>query len=155
MKSIHTALAIDPNLYDARLGDGMYDYNNPSNQYPSVNGFAIGGDGLAGLTGQLVPDWAYFESQTYTFKTDATTQLTQRHLLKAGVEYNYYNTASEDRPYPTIMNLGQGIYTDVYRFYPTSGAVYLQDKMEYQDIIVNLNSFLLRETLKAIDKILR
>ena len=118
-------------------GDGMHDYNNPGNQYPGVNGFAIGGDGLAGITGQLVPSWAFYESQTYTFKTDLNSQLTARHLLKAGLEYNYYNTVSEERPYPTVLNSGQGIYTDIYRFYPSSGAVYLQDKMEYKDVIVN------------------
>ena len=118
-------------------GDGMYDYNNPGNQYPGVNGFAIAGDGLAGATGQLVPSWNEFESRTYTLKTDVSSQLTTRHLLKGGVEFSYYNTAAEDRPYPTILNLGEGIYTDVYRYYPTAGAVYVQDKMEYKDIIVN------------------
>ena len=118
-------------------GDGMYDYNNPANQYPSVNGFHIAGDGLAGSTGQLVPSWNQFESQTFTLKTDISSQLTNRHLLKSGFEYSYYNTAAEDRPYPSILNQGEGIYTDVYRYYPKSGAVYLQDKMEYKDIIVN------------------
>ncbi|RPH96618.1 hypothetical protein EHM69_00845 [candidate division KSB1 bacterium] len=117
--------------------DGMYDFNNPNNAYPNVNGYHIAGDGLTGSTGQLVPDWAYFESRSYTFKADLSSQLTNRHLLKTGVEYSYYNTAAEDRPYPSIANDGGGIYTDVYRYFPSSGAVYVQDKMEYRDIIVN------------------
>ncbi|MCB1060866.1 MAG: TonB-dependent receptor [Calditrichaeota bacterium] len=118
-------------------GDGMWDYNNPSNAYPNVYGFHIAGDGLAGNNQQLVPDWAKFKSQTYTLKYDITSQLTVRHQVKAGLEYNYFNVSAEDRPYPTIDNGGEGIYTDVYRYYPTSGAAYLQDKMEYRDIIIN------------------
>jgi outer membrane receptor protein involved in Fe transport len=116
-------------------GNGMWDFNNPDNFYPAVNGFAIMGDGLSGITSQLVPDWAHFTSQTFTFKGDLTSQVTPRHMLKSGLEFNYYNTSSEDRPY-TALN-SSGIYTDVYRYYPTSGAAYVQDKMEYRDIIVN------------------
>ncbi len=118
-------------------GDGMWDYNNPGNQYPNVNGFHIAGNGLRGTTQQLVPAWSHFESQTLTFKTDVTSQINPRHMIKSGIEYSYYNTSSEDRPYPSINNDGQGIYTDVYRYYPSSGALYVQDKMEYSDIIVN------------------
>lgn len=118
-------------------GDGLYDFNNPSNAYPNINGFHIAGDGLAGNSQQLVPDWARFESQTYTLKWDITSQLHPRHQLKSGLEYNYYNVAAEDRPYPSIANRGQGIYTDVYRYYPSAAAMYLQDKMEYRDIIIN------------------
>jgi len=118
-------------------GDGMWDYNNPSNAYPSVNGFHIAGDGLAGNNQQLVPDWASFESKTYTFKWDMTSQMHPRHQAKLGLEYNYYDVAAEDRPYPTIDNGGLGIYTDVYHYYPSAGALYLQDKMEYRDIIIN------------------
>jgi outer membrane receptor protein involved in Fe transport len=118
-------------------GNGMWDYNNPTNSYPSIYGFHIAGTGLTGNTQQLVPDWAYFASRTYTFKGDMTSQVNPRHMIKTGLEYNYYNTASEDRPYPTVANAGQGIYTDVYRYYPSSLAGYIQDKMEYRDIIVN------------------
>jgi outer membrane receptor protein involved in Fe transport len=118
-------------------GDGMWDYNNPDNQYAAINGFAISADGLAGNIGQLVPSWRKFESQTYTLKTDLSSQLTTRHLLKSGVEFNYYNTAAESRGYPTVNNQGFGSYTEIYRYYPVSGALYLQDKMEYKDIIVN------------------
>lgn len=118
-------------------GDGMYDYNNPSNAYPNVNGFHIAGDGLGGNSQQLVPDWAEFQSQTYTLKWDITSQVHARHQTKLGIEYNYYNVAAEDRPYPSILNNGNGIFTDVYRYYPSAGALYLQDKMEYRDIIIN------------------
>jgi outer membrane receptor protein involved in Fe transport len=118
-------------------GNGMYDFNNPDNAYPAVNGFVIAGDGLAGVTGQLVPSWANYTSRTFMFKTDVTSQINPRHMVKTGVELNYYNTASNDRPYPQITNDGNGIYTDIYRYYPVSGAIYGQDKMEYKDIIVN------------------
>ncbi|MFH1009907.1 MAG: TonB-dependent receptor [bacterium] len=119
-------------------GDRLYDAGNPSNSYPNVNGFVIMGDGLAGNYQQLVPDWARFESSTWTAKFDLTSQVTPRHLVKAGVEYNYYDVEAEDRPYPTIDNKGEGIYTDVYHSFPSQCALYLQDKMEYRDIIVNM-----------------
>jgi outer membrane receptor protein involved in Fe transport len=118
-------------------GDGMYDFNNPSNAYPNVNGFYIAGDGLAGNSQQLVPDWAQFKSRTYMLKYDLTSQVHSRHQLKTGLEYDYYEVNAADRPYPTIVNRGEGIYTDVYSFYPSSGAIYAQDKMEYKDIILN------------------
>ncbi|MBI5059673.1 TonB-dependent receptor [candidate division KSB1 bacterium] len=118
-----------------RDGDGLYDSGNPGNQYPDVYGFHIAGDGLGGNYQQLVPDWASFESTTLTWKSDLTSQVNNRHLMKAGLEYSYRNVASEDRPYPTIANDGAGIYTDVYRYYPNSAAFYAQDKMEYRDVI--------------------
>lgn len=118
-------------------GDGMWDYNNPDNSYPNVNGYYIAGNGLAGNYQQLVPLWAHYESRTLGARADLSSQVNQRHLLKGGLEYNYYNVASEERPYPSINNGGLGIYTDVYRYYPSAAAVYLQDKMEYRDIIIN------------------
>ncbi len=118
-------------------GDGMWDYNNPNNAYANVNGFFITGNGLAGNYQQLVPDWASFRSKTYGLRTDVSSQINLRHLLKGGLEYNYYDVASEDRPYPSINNGGLGIYTDVYHYYPSAAAAYLQDKMEYRDIIIN------------------
>ena len=118
-------------------GDGMWDYNNPNNTYPNVNGFFIAGYGLAGNYQQLVPDWARFDSRTYGLRADLASQVNLRHLIKTGLEYNYYDVASEDRPYPSIANGGLGIYTDVYQYFPSSAALYLQDKMEYRDIIIN------------------
>lgn len=118
-------------------GDHMWDYNNPINAYPNVDGFHIAGTGLSGNIQQLVPDWAYFSSRMYTFKGDINSQVTPRHLVKGGLEYNYYNTASQDLPYPSVSTNGGGIYTDIYRYYPSSAAAYLQDKAEFRDIIVN------------------
>jgi outer membrane receptor protein involved in Fe transport len=118
-------------------GNHMWDYNNPTNAYPSVDGFHIGGTGLVGTTGQLVPDWAHFSSRVYSFKGDVSSQVTLRHLVKAGLEYNYYNTATQDLPYPSVSTNGGGIYTDIYRYYPSAAAAYVQDKAEFRDIIVN------------------
>jgi outer membrane receptor protein involved in Fe transport len=118
-------------------GDGLYDFNNPNNTYPNVNGFAIAGYGLAGNYQQLVPAWSHYHSQSLGARADLSSQVDPRHLLKGGLEYDYYNVGNEDRPYPSINNAGKGIYTDVYRFYPLAAAGYLQDKMEYRDIIVN------------------
>ncbi len=118
-------------------GDGLYDSGNPANATPSVGGFHIAGDGLAGNYQQLVPDWANLQSTTWTAKFDFASQMTPRHLVKTGLEFDYFDVQSEDRPYPSIDNEGEGIYTDIYHAKPLQGAIYLQDKMEYKDIIVN------------------
>jgi outer membrane receptor protein involved in Fe transport len=118
-------------------GNHMWDYNNPTNAYPSVNGFVIAGTGLNGNVQQLVPSWANLSSRVYTFKGDMTSQVTHRHQVRGGLEYNYYNTASNTLPYTSIATNGVGIYTDVYRYYPSAAAAYLEDKAEFRDIIVN------------------
>jgi outer membrane receptor for ferrienterochelin and colicin len=118
-------------------GDNMYDTGNPGNATSSIYGFHIAGDGLAENNQQLVPYWADFESKTWTAKFDLASQMTSRHLVKTGLELNYYDVRTQDHPYPSYDNEGEGIYTDIYHWYPSQGAIYVQDKMEYKDIIVN------------------
>jgi outer membrane receptor protein involved in Fe transport len=120
--------------------DGVWDEGNQANNYLNYRGFFFTGDGLSGDVGQLVPSWIEEKSFVYGLKFQLTSQLHRNHQVRAGLDYNYFDIHSGTYPYPTIDNLGKGIYTDVYRVYPADGALYLQDKMEYKDITLTLGS---------------
>ncbi len=93
---------------------------------------------------------------TSTIKGDLTSQITKQHLVKFGVEYRLHNlkyfsanlqpplekTAIDhlyDSPYlenPVIMP-DSTIHTSRYELDPTEFSVYLQDKIEFDELIVN------------------
>ncbi len=121
-------------------GDGIWDQGNQGNFIPNYNGFIIGGDGPDDNIGQPVPFWAKEKSYTYGMKFQLTSQFHRNHQLRTGVDYNYFVIGKDSRPYPTIDNKGVGIYTDIYQVYPSDGAVYVQDKMEFRDITISLGT---------------
>lgn len=93
---------------------------------------------------------------TSTIKGDLTSQITQQHSMKFGVEYRlhnlkYYNAnlqpplaktaidAIYDSPYlenPIVM-ADSTIHTSRYELKPTEFSVYIQDKIEFDELIVN------------------
>ena len=119
-------------------GDGVWDRNNPQNSIPQYKGFLIGGDGPDDNISQPVPFWLREESYAWGIKTQLTSQIHKNHQLRGGIDVNYFEIGKESRPYPTIDNKGKGIYTDIYTVYPSDGALYLRDKMEYKDITLTL-----------------
>ncbi len=136
--------------FEDRDGDGVWDRGNQTNQYPNYRGFMIAGDGPDDNIGQPVPYWLKEKSYVWAFKFQVTSQVHRNHQLRSGFDFNYFDMFKEVRPYPTIDNGGEGIYTDIYHMYskdnflnglvdgPADGAVYFQDKMEYKDIILNM-----------------
>ena len=82
-----------------------------------------------------------------TAKTDFTSQLHRHHQLKAGIELNTYKMYKGEIKYPSsyhpddILDSGPwpeyGIFRDFYTTYPTTGSFYIQDKIEYETLIVN------------------
>ncbi len=119
-------------------GDGIWDSGNESNEYRNYRGFFFSGDGLAGDIGQLVPAWVEEESYVWGAKLQLTNQMHKNHQLRFGFDYNYFDLRVVSLPYPSINNDGEGIYTDRYHVFPSDGALYAQDKMEYKDITVTL-----------------
>lgn len=93
---------------------------------------------------------------TSTIKADLTSQITKQHLVKFGVEYRLHNlkyldadlqpplekTAIDliyDSPYlvnPIIMP-DSTIHTSRYELDPNEFSVYLQDKIEFDELIIN------------------
>jgi len=101
---------------------------------------------------------AVFERSTVTstIKGDLTSQITKRHLVKLGLEYRMHNlkyfnanlqpplekTAIDliyDNPYlenPEILS-GSTIHTSRYNIKPFEFSAYIQDKIEFDELIVN------------------
>ena len=90
-------------------------------------------------------------TDTYIGKLDFTTQLTNVHLVKAGIEVQYHELFLDDynlipavnengiiiSPFqpaiPTIDQFDRKLYDQS----PVQFAIYLQDKIEYESVIIN------------------
>lgn len=97
-----------------RLGDGFEDY---------------------GDYGQ----WYDYYSDRYSFKSDLTNQLNDKHQLKGGFNLSYTELQVVDINDPWFESAsGYGRSYDIYRVYPNSGALYMQDQIKYEGMIVNL-----------------
>lgn len=91
-------------------------------------------------------------TQTNTLKFDITSQVTNTHLVKAGMEYRFHRLNSEYftillneytnmKPvvaYPGLEEFKTSPVYDKYKHYPSEYSLYLQDKIELQDLIVNV-----------------
>ena len=111
--------------------------------------FYTGGDNMANNI---------HNTDTYVAKFDITSQVTQVHMLKAGVEFDQYrlflhdinlqmspidinrNPITDNNPFligpvviPPLSNSNNLLYTHS----PDQFSAYVQDKMEYQSLIVN------------------
>jgi outer membrane receptor protein involved in Fe transport len=67
-------------------------------------------------------------------KADFTSQVTPQHLVKAGVSFDQTNMKMLNVGFYSVSNL----YIDEYDVKPWNIAAYVQDKMEFQGMIVNL-----------------
>jgi len=96
-----------------------------------------------GKTGETVffyidgDDSRYADNRTTTYrgKIDATWQANNYHQFKSGIELIQHdiNVHEESQPWPSGAN-----FKDIYVKKPFEFATYLQDKIEYDYIIVNL-----------------
>jgi outer membrane receptor protein involved in Fe transport len=71
-------------------------------------------------------------TQTITFEGAITDQITNSHLLSAGVQLNTYAIDVSN-----ILQLRSNDYVERYAAYPFEAAVYAQDKMEFEGLIAN------------------
>jgi len=87
-------------------------------------------------------------SDKWTAKIDLTSQVHHNHQLKTGIEVSHYKMQKAEIKYPysyhpdEILDEGlwpeYGIFRDFYTRWPTTGAIYIQDKIEYETLIVNI-----------------
>jgi hypothetical protein len=73
---------------------------------------------------------------TYTAKADITSQLDRYNQLKAGLEFNYTDNNIRANSIDTFLPSGR--YQTRWHNYPIRGAVYLQDKLEFEGMVANL-----------------
>ena len=104
-----------------------------------------------GLDAQLGGNtWARHETKVYTIKLDAVSQVTRNHQFKGGFEFKINDlkqqriddgdskvasrllNPSDDGPFPTAGSL-----RDFYDREPTTLSAYVQDKIEFESLIVN------------------
>lgn len=96
---------------------------------------------------------------TYGVKFDITSQLTQTHQVKAGVEFNRHNLSFDNvnliqpdgigspkdtrNPYvtlrvPEVNNPAENLAIDIYTKNPVEFSAYIQDKIELSELIINI-----------------
>ena len=77
-----------------------------------------------------------------TFKADFTSQINFNHQVKSGAQFRYHNVNVDQkqselggagRKYPYSV-----MHVDISQFHPKEFAVYLQDRIEYSGMIVNI-----------------
>ncbi len=84
-------------------------------------------------TGSATQFWTRTYQQTREFSAAVTSQITRHHQIKSGAEYKDYDLYFLEFQYPWIQNP----YSEYYLNHPVEGSWYIQDKMEYDNLIVN------------------
>jgi len=86
----------------------------------------------------IYPNWYGVSSFRYsnylTVKADWTSQIGRYHEMKTGVEYKAYELYLWDIYLPWDPNP----FSDQYHVYPKQVAAYVQDKMEFEGMVVNI-----------------
>ena len=73
------------------------------------------------------------KSRTISFDGSLTSQIADAHLLNGGVQLNAYRIDVSN-----FINVRTTRLTENYVAYPFEGALYLQDKMEFEGLIANV-----------------
>ncbi|RMH62775.1 MAG: TonB-dependent receptor [Calditrichaeota bacterium] len=121
-------------------------YEDPTDpRYAPSNKIKGSPGGLTFLYGGQQNEHLHDKSITYFGKFDFTSQVDNRNLVKFGVEARVnkldrdYSIVRYDRNIyktPTQVYTGSGGYGKYVR-YPQQASAYLQDKLEYRDVIIN------------------
>jgi outer membrane receptor protein involved in Fe transport len=92
--------------------------------------------------------WADTKQRIYTTKADLVYQPNANNILKAGFEFNQYDIFSDVVKYEpqrnyfgkVLVDSPQLNYSTMYNYYPRTGSIYLQEKLEVQKdgAVVNL-----------------
>ena len=146
-------------------GDSLNVIGLPVYRYVSDE-YGLQGSANPGFsTGGQDKGWSENWNEDYKVKFDATAQLNKHHTFKGGVDITdhtihrfntqiqnaYQGTSMENLFYddsasgkrvflfykPEVV-LGRSQYTDIYKVNPWEGSAYLQDKMEFDLMVVNL-----------------
>lgn len=139
-KNAFYSINLSQSRLHSRIGDG-----NPANassapyQYDFFLQYIVSGDRL----------WAGENFQRlYNLKADFTALLPPRHSFKAGGEFNYYDVEADlHKLEPQLSYFGKPLLTQpllnfssAYHYFPRSGSIYVQDKIEssYDGSVVSL-----------------
>ncbi len=88
------------------------------------------------------PLYSYTKRYTTTLKADITSQVTYNHQIKAGVQFRYHTVSRRHIESPLG---GAGVtypysrfWVDYHDFNPMDVGFYIQDRIEYSGLILNL-----------------
>ena len=113
-------------------GDSVYDdyYQQSSNTYDVNNPYGVAGIfttyGLARL-------WQKTIAEYWGAKFDITSQIDNHNQVQSGVEFKRHHVFMKNNSLPWSPEP----FKDYYDFRPTTGAAYIQDKLEFEGFIVN------------------
>ncbi len=125
-----------------------YLYKNPADPRYVADFFLRRPNNFSFYTGGNDLSHSYRDSKTLLGKFDITSQVNNRHQVKAGFELQFHTLDNEsftilytrpDGPFPTptVPPLDTPTH-DKYHRTPSQLAAYLQDKIEYKDMIINV-----------------
>ena len=83
-------------------------------------------------------NWYDYFSSNWTFRADVTSQPNEKHSLKGGIETRYTEMQVIDINAPWFGASGLGRNHDYYSVYPNDGSFYIQDRITYDGMIVNV-----------------
>jgi outer membrane receptor protein involved in Fe transport len=99
--------------------------NNPDYTDPyEYVGFAMGQ--------RFDPTYANREAEYSSFRTSLISQINNANELKAGFEYRKYSVFWDFKQFYNVNPYGE-----VYHSRPAYGSVFAQDKIEYEDFVIN------------------
>jgi len=127
-------------------GNGVVDlYGEP---FEDANWNGLYNEGRVG-TYDVWSQWHERTEDIYTLKFDLTSQIGKHHQGKAGFQISSNNFEHKEIQYPhreypfedeeadSSDYPDRGVFRDFYGRSPIDGAVYAQDKMEFEGLIVN------------------
>ncbi len=100
---------------------------------PEGNTVVINGDTLIAPAYSEANDDQNYRSQTITFNFDITSQVSRHHQVKAGFEFKQLDLRNH-----IINGIKTSNDTTLYRFKPVQMAAYIQDKIEFKDMVINV-----------------
>jgi len=112
----------DPNL---TYEENQTKYHWDLDERRDENNFVISGDN---------PYYDLQKKRVYSFRGNYTNQI-GRNEVKAGLDFSTYHVKNDD-----IFASTQNYYIYTYDVKPSSGAMYLQDKIEFEGLIMNLGA---------------
>jgi len=103
----------------------------------------IDNDGFYDLS--MAQFWNKSKTNIYTIKSDFNYNISNSHYLKAGFEFNYEEIFGTEIQYPgnTPDKILPGEYPDYGEYhwnlnnYSTNGSIFVQDKIDFENFIIN------------------
>lgn len=142
-------------FYEAKLSyldnfNGYYLYRNPTDSR-YIHDKYLTNDGPGFYTGGQDKSHSLRWLKDTNAKLDVTWQATKNHSLKSGVLYTlhdldqqsrtirnkYYGTDLEAELYEPVVYSDSSVYSDIYKVKPKELSAYIQDKIEYDEMVIN------------------